>query len=119
MPPKKAKAATGVKVKRVIPHCQISGSKVVYLQLDRRPPDSVLEILRGFGHYRRGPDGAGWHIGVKQARDCSRALSKVWKPLADAILDCARFVQKHPEKVPCPSQNGQLKPKYTGVQKLG
>ena len=122
----KAKAAADVKIKQVIPHCQFSGSKVVYLQLDRRPPDSILEILREHGFYRRGPGGAGWHIPIKQVKACSKALSAVWKVLGDRVLECARFIQQHPEQVVCPSRGQTPRSKssgkaakYTKVQKVG
>ena len=99
MPPKEKAVAADVRIKSCQAMRQFSGGLVVYLQLDRRLPDGVLEILRGFGFYRKGPGGAGWHITLEQAPSCAKAIKPIWLELAQRISRCAREMEADPRHV--------------------
>ena len=127
MPPKKKAVAVDVQIKSCNPMQQFSGAYVVYLQLDRRPPDSVLEVLRGFGFYRKGPGGgAGWHIPIEKATQCAQAIRGMWPDLSQRMAKCAKEIKHNRENVPCPSKVKGLsitskpagKRKYTSVSKV-
>ena len=126
MPPKKKAVAVDVQIKSCNPMQQFSGAYVVYLQLDRRPPDSVLEVLRGFGFYRKGPGGAGWHIPVEKANDCAAGIHRMWPELSQRITKCAKEIKQNKENVPCPSKEKSMsisskligKRKYTSISKV-
>ena len=106
---------------------QFSGAHVIYMQLDRRPLDSLLEILRGFGFYRRGPGGgAGWHIPIEKATECAQAIGRMWPELSQRIAKCAKEIKQDKDNVPCPSKEKSVststkpagKRKYTSVSKV-
>ena len=126
MSPQKKAVAADVQIKSCNPMQQFSSKHVVYLQLTTRPPDSLLSVLRGYGFYRKGPGGAGWHIPVEKTTECTNAIRGMWPDLSQRIAKCANEIKHNPAQVPCPSKEKNTtistkpagKRKYTSVSKV-
>ena len=99
-----------IDVKQCIPHRQFCGGVVVYLQLARRPPDALLEILRNHGYFRRGPAGAGWHLALADLQSLIREL-RDFPSVQRAVRSCLTNLQQMSlEDIPCPSRETQQQP---------
>ena len=92
-------------IKTCMPHQQVSGSHVCFLQFSTRPPPEIKEWLlpaiKASGNaYRPGPPGydSGWHI--HDPKEVAKRVHRRWPELAEALAKVARFLRRHPDEVP-------------------
>ena len=92
-------------IKTCMPHQQVSGQHVAFLQFTTRPPPEIKEWLlpaiKASGNaYRPGPPGydSGWHI--HDPREVAKRVQRQWPELADSLIKVARFLRRHPDEVP-------------------
>ena len=91
-------------VKTCMPHEQVSGRHVCFLQFTTRPPQAIkqwlLPAIKESGNaYRPGPPGydSGWHI--HDPEEVASRVHRRWPELSEALLKVARFIRRHPDRV--------------------